>query len=183
MGQSAEAIANKWNISREMMDDFGFWSQTKAIKATKEGKFKNEIVPIPTKQPDGTEQVVTIDETIRFNAVREKMNGLRPAFIPPPFMGITEGRVTAGNSSPVCDGASAVMFMTREKADELGLEARAVIRPKRMAIIGVDPGPLQLTGPGPATLKVLKRSGMTLTRWTGLSATKHSHQSSSDSLR
>jgi acetyl-CoA acetyltransferase family protein len=162
MGQSAEAIANKWNISREEMDDFGFWSQQKAIKATQEGKFKNEIVPIPVKIPDGTTKTVEIDETIRFDIVRERMKDLPAAFIPPPFMGITEGRVTAGNSSPVCDGASAALLMSREKAKELGLEARAFIKPKRMAIVGVDPGPFQLTGPVPATEKVLKRAGLTL---------------------
>lgn len=162
MGQSAEAIAQKWNISREELDDFGYWSQEKAIKATKEGKFKNEIVPIPVRMEDGTIKVVEIDETIRFDLDREKMRTLPPAFIPPPFMGITEGRVTAANSAPISDGAAAALFMSVEKAKELGLKPRAYLRADRMCVLGVNPGPYQLTGPIPATRKVLQRSGMKL---------------------
>jgi acetyl-CoA acyltransferase len=160
MGQSAEAIARKWDISRELMDDFAFWSQQKAIKAAQAGKFKNEIVPISVKMPDGTTKVVDLDETIRFDIDREKMKGLPPAFIPPPFMDITEGRVTAANSSPVCDGASAALLMSKEKAKKLGLKARAYMKPNRACVLGCDPGPYQLTGPIPATQKVLKRAGM-----------------------
>ncbi len=162
MGQSAEAIARKWNISRDDMDDFGFWSQQKAIKATQEGKFKNEIVPIPVKMDDGTTKIVEIDETIRFDIDREKMRSLPPAFIPPPFMGITEGWVTAANSSPVTDGAAAALLMSVQKAKELGLKPRAYLKPDRMCVLGVNPGPYQLTGPIPATQKVLKRSGFSL---------------------
>jgi len=162
MGQSAEAIARKWDISREDMDDFGFWSQQKAVKAAQEGKFKNEIVPISVKMIDGTTNVVDLDETIRFDIDRDKMRGLPPAFIPPPFMDITEGRVTAANSSPVCDGASAALLMSREKAKKLGLKARAYMRPNRGCVLGCDPGPYQLTGPIPATQKVLERAGMKL---------------------
>jgi len=162
MGQSAEAIARKWDISREEMDDFGFWSQQKAIKAAQDGKFKNEIVPITVKMPDGTTKVVDLDETIRFDIDRDKMRNLPPAFIPPPFMDITEGRVTAANSSPVCDGASAALLMSKEKAKELGLKARAYMKPNRACVLGCDPGAYQLTGPIPATQKVLKRSGMKL---------------------
>ncbi len=162
MGQSAEAIARKWDISREDMDDFGFWSQQKAVKAAQAGKFKNEIVPVPVKMPDGTTQIVNLDETIRFDIDRDKMRGLPPAFIPPPFMDITEGRVTAANSSPVCDGASAALLMSREKAKKLGLKARAYMRPNRACVLGCDPGPYQLTGPIPATQKILKRAGMKL---------------------
>jgi acetyl-CoA acetyltransferase family protein len=164
MGQSAEAIARKWNISREEMDDFAFWSQQKAIKATQEGRFKNEIVPIPVKMPDGTTKIVDVDETIRFDTSRERLRELPPAFIPPPFMGITEGRVTAGNSAPISDGASAALLMSREKAKELGLEPRVIIRSDRICMVGVDPGPYQLEGPIPATQKVLKKSGFTLDR-------------------
>jgi acetyl-CoA acyltransferase len=160
MGQSAEAIARKWDISRELMDDFAFWSQQKAIKAAQAGKFKNEIVPITVKMPDGTTKVVDLDETIRFDIEREKMRGLPPAFIPPPFMDITEGRVTAANSSPVCDGASAALLMSKEKAKKLGLKARAYMKPNWACVLGCDPGPYQLTGPIPATQKVLKRAGM-----------------------
>jgi acetyl-CoA acetyltransferase family protein len=161
MGQSAEAIAHKYNISREEMDDFGFWSHQKAIKATREGKFKKEIVPIPVKTESGV-KIVDVDETIRFDIDREKMRALPPAFIPPPFMGITEGRVTAGNSAPVSDGAAAALLMSREKAKELGLEPRAVLKADRMCVLGVDPGPYQLLGPIPATKKVLMKSGLTL---------------------
>ena len=160
MGQSAEAIARKWDISREDIDDFGFWSQQKAIKATQEGKFKNEIVPISVKMPDGTTKMVDIDETIRFDIDRAKMKDVPPAFIPPPFMNITEGRVTAANSSPLSDGASAALLMSREKAKEMGFKARAYIKPNWMCVLGCNPGPYQLTGPIPATQKVLKRADM-----------------------
>jgi len=162
MGQSAEAIAQKWNISREELDDFGYWSQEKAIKATKEGKFKNEIVPIPVKMEDGSTKIVEIDETIRFDLDREKMRTLPPAFIPPPFMGITEGKVTAANSAPISDAAAAALLMSVEKAKALGLKPRAYLKPDRMCVLGVNPGPYQLTGPIPATQKVLKRAGMKL---------------------
>ncbi len=162
MGQSAEAIARKWDISRDDIDDFGFWSQQKAVKATQEGKFKNEIVPIQVKMPDGTTKTVEIDETIRFDIDRDKMRNLPPAFIPPPFMDITEGRVTAANSSPLSDGAAAALLMSREKAKELGFKALAYIKPNWMCVLGCNPGPYQLTGPIPATQKILKRTGMKL---------------------
>ncbi|MEM2702894.1 MAG: thiolase family protein [Candidatus Bathyarchaeia archaeon] len=162
MGQSAEAIAHKYGFTRDELDDFSFWSQQKAIKATQEGKFKKEIVPIPVKMPDGTVKVVDVDETIRFDVDRERMKTLPSSFIPPPFMGITEGKITAGNSAPVSDGACAALLMSREKAKELGLEPKAVLRADRFALVGVDPGPYQLTGPIPATQKVLRRSGFTL---------------------
>ncbi|UCH51452.1 MAG: thiolase family protein [Chloroflexota bacterium] len=165
MGQSAEAIARKWDISRDDIDDFAFWSQQKAAKATQEGKFKNEIVPISVKMPDGTTKIVEIDETIRFELDRDKMRDLPPAFIPPPFMDITEGRVTAANSSPLSDGAAAALFMSREKAKELGFKARAYIKPNRMCVLGCDPGPYQLTGPIPATQKILKRTGMKISEF------------------
>jgi acetyl-CoA acyltransferase len=155
-GVSAEIIANKWDLSREDLDQIGLESQVRAARATAEGRFDNEIVPVRVKKLDKEtgelidtgDQMATADEGIR-DTTLETLANLKPAFLP-------DGKVTAGNSSQICDGASALLIMSEEKAKELGLTPRA--RFHTFALAGVDPVTM-LTGPIPATTKVLERSG------------------------
>jgi acetyl-CoA acyltransferase len=155
-GVSAEIIANKWDLAREDLDRIGLESQIRAARARDEGRFDNEIVPVKVKKLDketgeliGTgDQMATADEGIR-DTTMETLANLKPAFLP-------DGKVTAGNSSQICDGASAVLIMSEEKAKQLGLTPRA--RFHTFALAGVDPVTM-LTGPIPATSKVLERSG------------------------
>ena len=155
-GVSAEIIANKWDLSREDLDSIGLESQIRAARATAEGRFDNEIVPVKVKKLDKEtgelidtgDQMATADEGIR-DTTMETLANLKPAFIP-------DGKVTAGNSSQICDGASAMLIMSEEKAKQLGLTPRA--RFHTFALAGVDPVTM-LTGPIPATTKVLERSG------------------------
>jgi acetyl-CoA acyltransferase len=149
-GISAEIIAEKWELSREDLDKFGARSHERAGAATSEGKFKDEIIPIKVETENGTELFET-DEGIRTPNL-EKMGTLPPAFK-------SDGVVTAANSSQISDGASAVLVMTPEKAEELGLRPRA--RFVSFALAGTDPVTM-LTGPIPATQKALDRSGLTL---------------------
>ena len=149
-GISAEIIADKWNISRQESDEFGARSHERAGQATQNGAFKREIFPIKVETENGTELFET-DEGIRTPNL-EKMGQLPPAFK-------EDGVVTAGNSSQITDGASAVLIMTPEKAQELGLRPRA--RFHSFALAGTDPISM-LTGPIPATQKVLARSGLDL---------------------
>jgi acetyl-CoA acyltransferase len=146
-GISAEMIADKWEIPRSELDEIGLRSHTLAHQATEEGRFEREMIPW---QSNG-ETYVT-DQGIRPPAEDslEKLAALKPAFK-------EDGKITAGNSSQVSDGAAAVLLMTREKADELGLKPRA--RVVDQTTVGVDPV-LMLTGPIPATKKVLARNGM-----------------------
>ncbi|MGI8709972.1 MAG: thiolase family protein [Acidimicrobiales bacterium] len=159
-GTSAEIIAAKWDISREDMDAFSVQSHQRAARARDEGRFDNEIVPVKEKRFDResgqvveTDEMVTADEGIRDDSSLETLAKLKPAFDP------ENGRVTAGNSSQITDGASAVLIMSEEKANELGLKPRA--RFHAFAVTGVDPIEM-LTGPIPATTQVLKRADMTL---------------------
>ena len=117
-GIGADMIADQWGFTREDLDAFGARSQQLAEKATADGRFKNEIVPTPYVDEDGNEQILTVDEGIRPGTTKEKLAGLRPAFK-------EDGKITAGNSSQICDGASAALIMSAEKAKELGLRARA----------------------------------------------------------
>ncbi len=151
-GIGAEMIADKWGFSREDLDAFGARSQQLAEKANADGRFKNEIVPTPYVDEDGNEQIMTADEGIRPGTTPEKLAGLRPAFK-------EDGKITAGNSSQITDGASAVLIMSAEKAQELGLKPRA--RFHSFAVAGADPVTM-LTGPIPATEKILKRSGLAI---------------------
>ncbi len=146
-GISAELIAEKWSISREELDQIGFDSHMRAARATEEGAFENEIVPVAV---DGG--TMAQDEGIRPDTTLEKLAGLNPAFKP-------DGKVTAGNSSQISDGAAAVLIMSEEKAKELGLKPRA--RFVDFALAGVDPV-MMLTGPIPATQKVLDKAGLTI---------------------
>ncbi len=149
-GIGAEMIADKWGLSREELDAFGLRSHQNAHRATVEGRFDNEIIPVRVKDENGneTDEVFDKDEGIRADSSLEKLATLKPAFKP-------DGKVTAGNSSQITDGAAAVLIMSEEKAKELGLTPRA--RFHSFAIAGVDPVTM-LTGPIPATGKVLERA-------------------------
>jgi acetyl-CoA acyltransferase len=158
-GISAELIADKWNLSREDLDAFGARSQQLAAQATEEGRFDNEIIPVKARPRDKetgelipSDEIVTADEGIRLGTTVETLANLKPAFKP-------DGKVTAGNSSQITDGAAAVLIMSEEKADALGLRPRA--RFHTFALAGVDPITM-LTGPIPATHKVLERSGLSM---------------------
>ncbi|NLT21255.1 MAG: acetyl-CoA C-acetyltransferase [Syntrophomonadaceae bacterium] len=150
MGITAENVAEQWSISREEQDDFGFRSQSRAKEAIENGRFKDEIVPvvIPDKKGD---IVFDTDEHPRYSP-REKMAGLKPAFK-------KDGTVTAGNASGINDGAAAVIVMSKEKADELGITPMAKII--SYASGGVDPK-IMGVGPVPATQKALKKAGLTV---------------------
>ncbi len=149
-GISAELIAEKWNITREDLDAFGARSQEYAARATAEGRFQREIIPV--LDADGT--MMTTDEGIRETS-REKLASLKPAFRPVE----QGGRITAGNSSQITDGASAILIMSEERAKKLGLKPRA--RFVSFAVAAADPR-LMLTAPIPATHNVLKRAGLTI---------------------
>jgi acetyl-CoA acyltransferase len=144
-GLSAEMIAEKWEIPRSEMDEIGLRSHQLAHRATEEGRFEREIVPI---QVNGTNAVA--DQGIRPDTSLEALAALKPAFK-------EDGKVTAGNSSQISDGAAAVLLMARDKADALGLKPRARILDQ--TTVGVDPV-IMLTGPIPATQKLLERNGM-----------------------
>jgi acetyl-CoA acyltransferase len=150
-GISAELIAEKWDISREDNDRFSLESHLRAARATDEGRFEQEIVLVETLGEEGT-VLFSRDEGIRPDSSLEKLSGLKPAFKP-------DGVVTAGNSSQISDGAAAMLITSEETASRLGLTPRA--RFHSFALAGVDPV-FMLTGPIPATAKVLERAKMTL---------------------
>ncbi|MDQ3878200.1 MAG: thiolase family protein [Actinomycetota bacterium] len=149
-GISAEIISERWELTREDVDKLGARSHERAGEATASGAFKNEIMPIKVETDSGP-QVFEADEGIRTPNL-EKMVQLAPAFK-------ADGIVTAGNSSQITDGAAAVLITTPEKAKELGLVPRA--RFVHFALAGTDPITM-LTGPIPATRKVLDRAGLSL---------------------
>ncbi len=153
-GISAEMIADQWNLSRTDLDAFGARSQALAAQATAEGRFEKEIIPVRVRDAEGAEtgDVATVDEGIRPNTTVEILGNLKPAFKP-------DGKVTAGNSSQITDGASAVLVMSEEKAVQLGLTPRA--RFHAFSLAGVDPITM-LTGPIPATKKVLEKAKMSI---------------------
>jgi acetyl-CoA acyltransferase len=146
-GISAEMIADKWEIPRSELDEIGLRSHQLAARATEEGRFEREIIPYTV---NGDTYVK--DQGIRPDTSLEKLSELKPAFK-------DDGKITAGNSSQISDGAAAVLLMTREKADEVGLKPRARIVDQ--TTVGVDPV-LMLTGPIPATNKLLDRNGMNI---------------------
>jgi acetyl-CoA acyltransferase len=148
-GISAEMIADQWEIPRSELDELGLRSHQNAAKATEEGRFEREMIPMEVKTNGSVESVVT-DQGIRPDTSLEKLSQLKPAFK-------EDGKVTAGNSSQISDGAAAVLLMTREKADEYGLKPRARIMDQ--TTVGVDPV-IMLTGPIPATQKLLERNSM-----------------------
>jgi acetyl-CoA acyltransferase len=146
-GISAELIAERWGISRKECDEIALRSHQHAARATDEGRFEREIMPFSVNG-----SVYTADQGIRRDTTLEGLAALKPAFK-------EDGLVTAGNSSQVSDGASAVLLTTRERADELGLRPRARIVDQ--TTVGVDPV-LMLTGPIPATRKILDRNRLTI---------------------
>ena len=144
-GLSAELIADQWEIPRSELDELALRSHQLAHRATEEGRFAKEIVPIPV---NGATYVS--DQGIRPDTTLEALAQLKPSFK-------ADGKVTAGNSSQISDGAAAVLLASREKAQELGLRPRA--RVLDQTTVGVDPV-IMLTGPIPATRKLLERNGM-----------------------
>ena len=149
-GISAELIADKWGISRDDMDRFGVQSQERAARATREGRFEREILPVR----DAEGNLMTADEGIRDTSM-ESLGKLKPSFRP-----VEEGgRVTAGNSSQITDGSAALLIMSEEKAKALGLRPRA--RFVNFSLAGDDPR-FMLTAPIPATAKVLERAKLRL---------------------
>lgn len=152
MGVTAENIAEKFNLSREQQDELALESQNRAETAIKTGRFKDEIVPLTIPQRRGDDVVVDTDEFPKFGTTAETLAKLRPAFK-------KGGSVTAGNASGINDGAAALILMTREKAEELGLDILATIA--SYGIGGVDPT-IMGTGPIPSTQVALKKANMTV---------------------
>ena len=154
-GIGAEMIADQWGISREELDAFSVQSHQRAARATAEGRFERELIPVAVKDDDraDTDELITTDEGIRPDSSKEVLANLKPAFRP------ENGRVTAGNSSQITDGASGVLIMSEEKASSLGLTPRA--RFHAFAVAGSDPITM-LTGPIPATKSVLEKAKLTL---------------------
>jgi len=153
-GISAELVADRWSLSRSQLDEYSALSHERAAKAQVSGAFDNEIVPTPQLGPNGQESgvLVTADEGVRPETTIEILSTLRPAFKP-------EGKITAGNSSQITDGASAALIMSAERARSLGLTPRA--RFVSFAVCANDPI-LMLTAPIPATKKVLDRAGLSV---------------------
>lgn len=160
MGQTAENVASRYNVTREEQDLFGYQSMMKASAAERAGKFKDEIVPVPVKittlgpngKPITKEIMYDYEEGIRHDVTLEGMAKLRPAFVP-------GGTVTAANSSQTTDGSAAVMIMEKQKALELGLKPR--LRFVGFAVAGCGPDEMGI-GPVFAVPKALKRAGLTL---------------------
>ena len=149
-GISAEVIAEEWGLSREELDAFSLESHRRAIAAIDEGRFENEIIPVEVTNPHvGT--LVAVDETPRRDTSAEALAALPPAFVP-------EGKVTAGSSSQICDGAAAVLIASKEAASRLGLEPRA--RFVSFGLAGVDPYRM-LHGNPQACDRALEKAGLT----------------------
>jgi acetyl-CoA C-acetyltransferase len=153
MGITAENVAEQWKLTREEQDAFGLESQKRAEKAIKDGRFKDEIVPVLIPQKKGDPKVFDTDEFPRFGATAEALAGLKPAFK-------KDGTVTAGNASGINDGAAAIVVMSAEKAKAMGLKPMAKI--VSYASAGVDPA-IMGTGPIPASRKALEKAGLKIT--------------------
>jgi acetyl-CoA C-acetyltransferase len=152
MGMTAENVAEKYGISRQQQDEFSVRSQQLAEKAIKDGRFKDEIVPVIIPQRKGDPKVFDTDEHPRAGTTLDAMTKLKPAFK-------KDGSVTAGNASGINDGAAAILVMSAEKAKELGL--KPMVRVVSYASAGVDPK-IMGVGPVPATRKALQKAGLTL---------------------
>lgn len=151
-GLSAEKIAEKWGYSRKQLDEFSLESHRRAILAQEEGRYEREIMPIEVSLEDGTSIVVREDEGPRKDTTIEKLAGLRSVFK-------EDGVIHAGNSSQMSDGAAAVLLMSRERAEELGLNPR--FRIVSRSVIGSDPT-LMLTGPAIASRKALEKARLSI---------------------
>jgi acetyl-CoA acetyltransferase family protein len=157
-GVSAELVAQRWSLSREQLDEFSVESHRRAAATTADGGFKDEIVPISVD----ADREVSADETIRPGSTVDALGALRPAFATEPYttrFPEVDWKITAGNSSQITDGASALLIMSEDRARSLGLRPRA--RLVASALVGDDPL-IMLTGPIPATQKVLDRAGMAI---------------------
>jgi len=152
MGLTAEMLSRMHGISREMQDQFAARSHQRAWAATEAGHFKNEILPIGGHDADGVLKRFDYDEVIRPETTVEGLAALKPAFDP------VNGTVTAGSSSALSDGASAMLLMSESRAKELGLKIRAYVR--SMAVVGCDPS-IMGYGPVPASQLALKKAGLT----------------------
>ena len=152
MGETAENVAEKYNVSREDQDAFGLRSQNLAEQAIKEGRFKEQIVPVEIPQRKGDPKIFDTDEHPRFGTTIEALQKLKPPFK-------KGGSVTAGSSSGMNDGACALVVMSKDKADELGIEPMASI--VSYASAGVDPAYMGI-GPIPATRLALEKAGLTI---------------------
>jgi acetyl-CoA acetyltransferase family protein len=151
-GVSADLIAERWGLTREELDQYAFESHVRAGEASESGRFAGQIVPVEVPTEAGHPRTFEKDEGIRIPPSLERMAALQPAFG-------AGGTTTAGNASQISDGAAALLLTSRQKAAELGLRPRARLR--ATMVVGSDPL-LMLTGPIPATKKVLKRAGLTL---------------------
>lgn len=152
MGITAENVAEQYGLTREEQDEFAAWSQQKTEEAINKGRFKEEIVPVEIPQRKGDPIIFAQDEFPRAGVTVEQLAKLKPAFK-------KDGTVTAGNASGINDGAAAFVLMSREKAEELGLQHMAVIRSNGTA--GVDPKIMGI-GPVPAAKKALDKMGLTI---------------------
>jgi 3-oxoadipyl-CoA thiolase len=152
MGETAENVAERWEVGRDLQDAFALRSQQRAVAAIEEGRFEDQIVPITVAQKRGEPVIVSRDEHPRADSSAEALAKLRPAFR-------EGGTVTAGNSSGINDGASAVLLVEAARARELGL--RPMARVVSTAVAGVDPAVMGV-GPVPATRKALARAGLTV---------------------
>ncbi|MFP7446077.1 thiolase family protein [Bacillus infantis] len=151
-GLSAERIAEKYGFSRQQLDEYSLESHEKALKAQAEGKFQSEIAPIMALQDDGTMFIASEDSGPRKDTSLELLGTLKPAFM-------ENGRIHAGNSSQISDGAAALLIMSREKAESLGFRPRFRILTR--TVVGSDPT-LMLTGPIPATERALQKAGLSI---------------------
>lgn len=152
MGITAENVAEKYEVTREQQDEFSAWSQQKAVQAIEDGKFKDEIIPVVIPQRKGDPIVFDTDEFPKKGSTAEKLAKLRPAFK-------KDGTVTAGNASGINDGAAALVIMSKQKADELGLQPLVTI--KATASAGVDPSVMGI-GPVPAVKKALEKAAISV---------------------
>jgi len=152
MGITAENVAEQYEVTREQQDEFSAWSQQKAVQAIEDGKFKDEIIPVVIPQRKGDPVVVDTDEFPKKGSTAEKLAKLRPAFK-------KDGTVTAGNASGINDGAAALVIMSKQKAEELGLQPLVTI--KATANAGVDPSVMGI-GPVPAVKKALEKAAISI---------------------
>lgn len=152
LGETAENVAERYGITREDQDRLALGSQMKAVAAIREGRFKDEIVPVEVPQGKGQTTLFDTDEHPRPDVTLEKLAALRPVFK-------KDGTVTAGNSSGINDGAAALVLMSLDKAQELGI--KPMVRIVASAVAGVDPAVMGL-GPIPSTRKALARAGLTI---------------------
>lgn len=151
-GLSAERMADKWELSRETLDEFSYNSHQKALKAQTEGRFNKEILPIEVTLEDGSKKLISEDEGPRQETTVDILNGLKAVFR-------ENGKIHAGNASQMSDGTAALLIMSREKAEQLQLKPR--FRLVARTVVGSDPT-LMLTGPIDATAKALEKAGLTI---------------------